>query len=67
MVLYFVVLTVGGQDFLEGELREPVRLNTECFPLVSPNQTTSDLGWKAQLRLHVTVYKAVAFLGRGNL
>lgn len=61
-VLWFWKL--GGKTSLEGGLSEPIRLNTECFPSAGPNQTTSNLDWKAKLCPHVTVYEAVAFLGR---
>lgn len=63
MVSCFVVLKLRDETSLEGGLSKPIRLNVECFPLVSPNQTTSDLDCKVQLCPHVTVYKAVAFLG----
>lgn len=59
MVSCFAVLKVGDKTSFDGGLSEPMRLNTECFPLASPKQTTFDFHWKVQLRPHVTVCKGL--------
>lgn len=56
--LVFCASDSGGIRLLwKGELREPIRPSTERFPVVSPNQTASDLDRKVQPRPQVTVYK----------